>query len=168
MTDAQIKALFVGGGIAAAAIVAAVAKYSLVRKGASNPWSVDAVLNVIRNRRHFEAARELVNGRFTSIYRSPEYNATVPGAVKTSDHQHGAAVDMVPRGMTNKAAAEKLWAKVKAGELGDVAQLIEEYKTGGSKWLHIGWNHPKRKGRKARYFVLLDGKRPPAGWQAPA
>lgn len=46
-------------------------------------------------------------GTVTSGYRSPAVNAAVGGSA-TSQHPNGLAVDIVPSGMTNRAAAELL------------------------------------------------------------
>jgi hypothetical protein len=93
----------------------------------------------------------------------------VPGSSTTSDHIHGAAVDLgVGRGWTVEGASKRLAEMARRGELGDVAQIIEEYKTTGARWVHVGWNHPKRPGRKLQVFVLLDSKRPPEGWKVTA
>jgi hypothetical protein len=156
--------LAVGGGVVFLGALAIIRKYGMTSQG-ENPWSIEALMNVFRLKKYFEKARKEIDGKFNSVYRSKEVNNKLAGSSKTSDHLVGAATDIAPgKGWTARTAARHLEELAKKGELGDVAQIIEEYKTSGSKWVHVGWNHPAREKRKLQYLVLLDSKPPPSGF----
>lgn len=79
----------------------------------------------------------------TSGYRSPERNATIKGASKTSAHPLGYAADIVP---TNGKMAEfkkfvKAWLCQYEYDHGITApfdQCIDERNAAGAEWMHLG------------------------------
>jgi len=97
-----------------------------------NPWSVDAVVNVLAHAHLFEAARAIVEGTITSGYRSERINQAVGGS-PTSDHLAGRAVDVVTRYSPHEAAA-KIYAAAVRGDLGAVREVLEE-----PGCVHVGW-----------------------------
>jgi uncharacterized protein YcbK (DUF882 family) len=126
---------------------------------ADNIWTAQGVYNVMRLWPHFEKVIAAVAEKVTSGFRSPVYNSSTPGSSTTSDHMYGAALDLrVKKGLSVREAADIVFAMAKRGEIGDVAQVIEEHNSDGAQWLHVGWNHPAHAGRKVARLTLLDGK----------
>lgn len=62
--------------------------------------------------------------RITSGYRSPSYNAALPGASPTSDHVNGLAADFQPLGMNASTAWLRLRKARDAGRLPTFDQFI--------------------------------------------
>lgn len=65
-------------------------------------------LEIIRS--HFNAPIKI-----NSAYRSPEYNATIPGASKNSQHVLGKAADIVVKGYTPDEVADALEFLINTG-----------------------------------------------------
>lgn len=117
-----------------------------------NPWTLEAVCNVLRIRAHIDAAVAITHGRINSCYRSPVINAAVGGATR-SRHMEALAVDIAPGGIfAPGSAAELLWRAAQAGKLGAVQQVIQE-----PTWVHIGWRRVGEPGAPQR--LLFDGTR---------
>lgn len=84
-------------------------KYRVTTKSGGNPWTGEALGNVLRYRVFVDRAVALVNGRLTSMYRSPQINAQVKGADPNSNHIWGKATDLVPRrGFSLATARDKI------------------------------------------------------------
>lgn len=62
--------------------------------------------------------------KVTSGYRSPAYNAGIPGASPTSDHVNGLAADFVPLGMAQYDAYKRIKAAQASGALPVFDQII--------------------------------------------
>lgn len=78
--------------------------------------------------------------KINSGYRSPEYNSTIKGAVKDSQHTKGKAADIVIEGM-------------RPGEVGTVIKkliAIGKIKEGGVG-IYSNWVHYDIRGTKARW-----------------
>ena len=117
----------------AGAVLLAMERYSVTSHG-PNPWTAKALLNTLSRAPHMETARRAVNGRFNSVYRSPQINQAV-GGVPTSRHQAGLATDIHPRDPFDaESAARKLWDMAERGELGRVHKVIWE-----PTWVHVSW-----------------------------
>ena len=58
------------------------------------------------------------------VYRSPEHNATVPGASATSQHLQARAADGTFVGITNRELARRVMAAMKAGKFPQFGQMI--------------------------------------------
>ncbi|MCK4958709.1 MAG: hypothetical protein KAT00_04905 [Planctomycetes bacterium] len=107
-------------------------QYRLTSHG-TNPWTLKGLWNVLTHFWHYEKARKLVNGRFTSVYRSPRVNQAVNGAPK-SWHMSGLACDIKP-GMDLTAAVARMREADARGELGKIKRIIHE-----PSWIHISWS----------------------------
>ena len=108
-------------------------RYSVTSYG-PNHWTAEGLFNTVTRIRCFEAAREAIDGRINSAYRSPAINKAV-GGVPTSRHQRGLALDLRPgRIYTPESAARKLFELASSGEIGRVHKVIEE-----PTWVHISW-----------------------------
>lgn len=92
-----------------------------------------AEANLFKTAAWLEAARAILGAPLTvtSGYRSPEHNASLPGASSTSDHMTGLAADWKPRGLSLYSTYHKL----KAGPLPPFDQLIFYPVTGH---IHVG------------------------------
>lgn len=110
-------------------------RYRITNHGA-NPWSAEGIRNVLLHMGHFERARELVDGRFTSVYRSVRVNTAVKGAPR-SRHLRGLACDIKPQFLKPRAAQQVLHEAYMRGELGNVWELLAE-----PTWVHMSWNAP--------------------------
>lgn len=116
----------------AAALYAALEPYRRTAHG-PNPWSFEGFLNVLRLSGHFEAARHMVDGTVTSVWRSPtpapgrtQSVNEAAGGVQSSRHTMGLAVDIKPRALSPKEAAGRLYEAAVRGELGPVRTVLEE------------------------------------------
>lgn len=95
----------------------------------------------------------------TSGYRSPERNATIKGASKTSAHPLGYAADIVP---TNGKMAEfkafvKDFLNYRYGErIAPFDQCIDERNAAGAEWMHIGLLNGKGEMRQ-QFLKTTDG-----------
>jgi hypothetical protein len=99
-----------------------------------NPWSNEALSNVMMLKEHIDRAVELLGGRITSCYRSPKINKAVGGAFN-SRHLRGLAVDIVPGpGLNAEKAARLIFDEAGKERLGIVRNVIWE-----PSWVHIGW-----------------------------
>jgi hypothetical protein len=108
-------------------------RYSVTSYG-PNHWTPEALFNTATRVRCFERAREAIEGRINSAYRSPAINKAV-GGVPTSRHMRGLALDLRPGGIhTPETASAKLWELASSGELGRVHKVIWE-----PTWVHISW-----------------------------
>lgn len=112
-------------------------RFSVTSRG-PNPWTLRAITNVLGIAFYIEAARAAVDGRLSSVFRSPDVNAKIPGASTTSRHMDGLAADIVPgKLLTVEAASRKLAALARQGLLGAVRTIIWE-----PTWVHIDWFAP--------------------------
>lgn len=126
--------------------------YRVTSHGA-NPWSNEALLNVIATREHMDAARVAVNGYFSSVYRSPPVNRIVGGSAN-SRHLRGLAADIIPRAPWSvKEAAHLLWEMAQREELGLVQQVIWE-----PSWVHVGWYAVSEQDRGMTLLRMQGGK----------
>ena len=108
-------------------------KYRITNHG-DNPWTPDALANVAITHDEFEAARRLIAGEFTSVYRCERINKIVGGA-QHSRHLRGLACDIKPGWcFTPDAAAWRLYEASISGSLGLAKQVISE-----PSWVHISW-----------------------------
>lgn len=114
----------------------------------SIPWQAESNLWILAG--YLQHVRDLLGVplRVSSGYRTPQSNTSVGGS-STSDHTTGLAADIVPRGMTLRAAYDKLNKAAKDGKLMAWDQLIY-YPVDGH--IHIGIGSRKR--RQVRYSVL--------------
>jgi len=116
-----------------------------------NPWQPEALFNLLQVVTHIERARELVDGKINSAYRSPSINERIGGA-KSSRHMQGLAVDLSsPLG--HEEAARKLWSATLRGELGRVHKVIDE-----PGWVHISWKAPGEKDAQPQLLKMRAGK----------
>jgi hypothetical protein len=74
----------------------------------------------------FQAARDWLGLPIliTSLYRSPEHNASVSGAANDSQHMRALGADFVVVGLTNHDALARLLDGVEAGAIPTYHQLI--------------------------------------------
>jgi hypothetical protein len=126
-------------------ILAGLEDYRVTSHG-PNVWTREGVTNIIATSRWMRKARDIVNGKFTSVYRSPEVNAKV-GGVLTSRHVRGLACDIDPYGVTPEEAAKILFKLAARGELGPVQQVIWE-----PTWVHVGWLSPEEASDRISYL----------------
>jgi hypothetical protein len=127
--------------LAGSGLALALERYRPTQHG-HNPWSIDALVNVLRLAPHFETARDLVDGKFTSVYRSERVNKIVGGVIN-SDHLWGGAIDLKPHPhVAIETAAKRIYEAAERGELGPVRQVVLE-----PTWVHVGWYRPGRAGR---------------------
>jgi hypothetical protein len=132
---ARWEQALIGVGAVAGAWATKVAIDFSVTSHGPNPWTLGALLNTLRIARHILAVRETIDGEVTSVYRSPEVNAKLSNASATSRHMEGLAVDCKPGGQyTVEAAARKVAARARRGELGPVRTVIWE-----PTWVHVDW-----------------------------
>jgi Peptidase M15 len=78
----------------------------------------------------------------TSLYRSPEHNAAVPGHADNSQHMTADAADFDVVGMTDEQAAWTLWQAELAGRLPPYRQLIVY---AGDNHVHVGRGDGRQK-----------------------
>ena len=78
-----------------------------------------ALLNIVELARNLEVLRTSINKpiTITSGYRSPKYNAKLPGAVKDSQHLRGTAADIKVPGMTPKEVALVIEGLIESGKM---------------------------------------------------
>jgi len=81
----------------------------------------------------------------SSGYRSPQLNALLPNASKTSQHCLGEACDFTVKGMTPK----ELVTIIRKMDI-EWGQLIEEY-SGNQSWVHISLPNAKHKKEVLKY-----------------
>lgn len=131
--DTPILAALAGG------VLYAMRRYS-VTSYRPNPWTAEALLNVLTRAPYMEAARQAVNGKFNSVYRSGRVNEIVGGVKpqpgrKGSRHLYGLAVDIHPRApYTAETASRKIWQMALGGDLGRIHKVIWE-----PNWVHVSW-----------------------------
>jgi len=132
-----MNGVLVAGAVAAVfAARGALEPYRLTSHG-HNPWSAEALGNVLLLKKHMDAARELVSGRFSSVYRSQRVNKKVGGA-KTSRHLAGLAADIVPgKSFSPEQASRAIQKAAEEGKLGPVSKVIWE-----PGWVHVSWKRP--------------------------
>lgn len=117
----------------ATGVLIAMDRYARTSKG-DNPWTLTGTLNLLSRAPYMEDARRAINGRFNSVYRSPQVNEAV-GGVKSSRHLRGLAADLHPgMGFDAESASKHLWELAKQGKLGPVHKVIWE-----PTWVHISW-----------------------------
>lgn len=96
----------------------------------------------------------------TSGYRSPERNATIKGASKTSAHPLGYAADIVPA--NGKMAEFKKFVKERLsyvdvfGNSQPFDQCIDERNAAGAEWMHLGLLNGKGEMRQ-QFLRTTDG-----------
>lgn len=98
----------------------------------------------------------------TSGYRSPERNATIKGASKTSAHPLGYAADIVPA--NGKMAEFKKFVKeflmygyyAHGEKPAPFDQCIDERNAAGAEWMHIGLLNGKGEMRQ-QFLKTTDG-----------
>lgn len=108
--------------------------YRITNHG-ENVWTQEALGNVALLQPFFEAARQAVRGRFTSVYRDARVNRLV-GGVSGSRHCKGLACDIKPAiEYAPERAAGILWTMACREELGPCVKIIIE-----PTWVHLGWD----------------------------
>jgi hypothetical protein len=122
-----------------------------------NPWTAEGIRNVVILHPYFERAREMVGAEsFNSVYRSVRVNDLIPGSTKArvdkkgrvvggSDHLHGRAIDITPKG-TLERESRRLYDAALSGELGPVREVLWE-----PGWIHIGWRPHDATNRTVEY-----------------
>jgi len=109
-------------------------RYSVTSRG-QNPWTLRAFTNVLGIHRYIEAAVKVVNGKLSSVFRSPEVNESLPGASKTSRHMQGLAADILPGApFSVESASRAIATAARQGKLGPVRTIIWE-----PGWVHVDW-----------------------------
>ena len=100
-----------------------------------------ALLNIVELARNLEVLRTAINKpiTITSGYRSPKYNAKLPGAVKDSQHLRGTAADIKVPGMTPKEVALVIEGLIQSGKMKE-----------GGIGVYPTFTHYDIKNRKAR------------------
>ena len=78
---------------------------------------IEVQLNIAELAVQLEIIRYHFNApiKINSAYRSPEYNATIPGASKNSQHVLGKAADIVVKGYTPDEVADALEFLINTG-----------------------------------------------------
>ena len=101
-----------------------------------------ALLNIVELARNLEVLRTAINKPITinSGYRSPKYNAKLPGAVKDSQHLRGTAADIKVAGMTPKEVALVIEGLIESGKMKE-----------GGVGVYPTFTHYDHRGRKARW-----------------
>lgn len=98
-----------------------------------NEWTPEAVANIIYVSRWMRVARGMIDGKFSSVYRSATINAKV-GGVANSRHVLGLACDIIPGTMDSARAADVIYQAAANAMLGHVQQIIHE-----PSWVHVAW-----------------------------
>jgi uncharacterized protein YcbK (DUF882 family) len=99
------------------------------KDGSGFPNSV--LINISELARNLQVLRDHIEKpiRINSGYRSPKHNASLPGAVKNSQHVKGKASDLTVEGMTPKELANAIYLlisqkKMKEGGVGVYANFV--------------------------------------------
>jgi hypothetical protein len=128
--------------------------YRITKQG-PNEWTSEALHNVIALHQHFDAARDLVGGRFSSVFRDARVNRIVGGA-NNSAHLYGLACDIVPRDdYSPSVAARIILHAASQSKLGPIEKVIIE-----PGWVHVGWTR-LLSGPKTIALMRKEGKRYP-------
>jgi uncharacterized protein YcbK (DUF882 family) len=79
----------------------------------------DVLINISELARNLQVLRDYIGKsiRINSGYRSPKHNASLPGAVKNSQHVKGKASDLVVSGMTPKELANAIELLISQGKM---------------------------------------------------
>lgn len=118
------------------------APLAVVTAAAETSWLLQAVRDQVK-----------VPLDVTSLYRTPERNAALPGASDTSQHMDGTAADFVPVGISLYTFAVRFLEAERAGKIPLYGQLIFYPFT--SQHVHISL--PTRTSRRAKLIKTREG-----------
>lgn len=103
-------------------------------KHGENPWTADALANVIAYRYFYDMTVGVLEGELSSCFRSRAVNREV-GGHKSSAHLFGLACDIIPGyRWTLSSAAHFLFENCDSGRFGPIRKIIIE-----GACVHVSW-----------------------------